>query len=52
MKKGDINLLSVGLRNIYVSRSPLGSADNFYENLSPEGLMKVIKKRKSYSRFS
>lgn len=51
MKKGDINLLSVGLRNIYTSKYPKDSADSFYESLSPEGLMKVVKKEKFIQDF-
>ena len=48
MKKGDINLLSVGLRNIYTSRYPKGSVDSFYESLSPEGLTRIIKRKKKF----
>ena len=51
MKKGDVNLLSVGLRNIYTSRSPLGKAGSFYESLSPEGLTKIIEKEKFIQDF-
>ena len=52
MKKGDINLLSIGLNNIYSYRSPFGvNGSSLIENISPEILTRIIKKEKIIQDF-